>query len=74
VIASHYAEPVERLVGAETAMREAPSSDGETICALTAGATFLVVEDSLGWSWGYGGSDRRVGYVVSGALAPSAKH
>ena len=74
MIASHYAEPVERLVGTQTPLRETPSSDAETICALTAGATFLVVEETLGWSWGYSGSDRRVGYVESGALAPSAKH
>ena len=74
MIASHYAEAAERLVGAQTTLRESPSSDGASICALAVGAPFLVLEDSLGWSWGYGGSERRVGYVESRALGSSAKH
>jgi hypothetical protein len=27
-----------------------------------------MLDDSLGWAWGYAGSDRRVGYVRSETL------
>jgi hypothetical protein len=27
-----------------------------------------MLDDSLGWAWGYAGKDRRVGYVRSEAL------
>ena len=28
-----------------------------------------MLDDSLGWAWGYAGEDRRVGYVRSETLA-----
>jgi hypothetical protein len=27
-----------------------------------------MLDDSLGWAWGYAGEERRVGYVPSSAL------
>ena len=30
---------------------------------------FLLLDDSLGWAWGYAGKERRVGYVPNRALA-----
>jgi hypothetical protein len=27
-----------------------------------------MLDDTLGWAWGYAGEDRRVGYVRSGAV------
>jgi hypothetical protein len=30
-----------------------------------------MLDDSLGWAWGYAGKDRRVGYVASEALGPA---
>ena len=35
---------------------------------LTPGEPFLLLDDSVGWAWGYAGKDRRVGYVRSEAL------
>ena len=35
---------------------------------LEAGERFLLLDDSLGWAWGYAGEDRRVGYVRSECL------
>jgi hypothetical protein len=29
-----------------------------------------MLDDSLGWAWGYGGKQRRVGYVPSDSLQP----
>ena len=34
------------------------------------GEAFQMLDDSLGWAWGYAGEDRRVGYVPSEALEP----
>ena len=69
VIASHYAEPLSRTIGAPTALRSAPSDDATDIGALTAGQPFALLDDSVGWAWGYAGAERRVGYVRSDSLA-----
>ena len=67
MIASHYAEPVERVLAGAAQLHPAPSAE-ETISLLPAGERFLMLDDSLGWAWGYAGADGRVGYVRSGAL------
>jgi hypothetical protein len=69
VIASHYAEPVERVLNARAILRSGPSADGEPIGDLAPGERFLMLDESLGWSWGYRAEDRRVGYVPTSALA-----
>ena len=68
MVASHYAEPIERLIGAPTVLRNAPADDAETLRPLAADEPFAMLDDSLGWAWGYAGSDRRVGYVRSETL------
>ena len=68
MIASHYAEPVERRVGRAATLHGAPSAVADEIRELRAGEHFLLLDDSLGWSWGYAAEDRRVGYVPSAAL------
>jgi len=35
---------------------------------LKAGDTFFMLDNSLGWAWGYAGPDRRVGYVKAEAI------
>jgi hypothetical protein len=69
VIASHYAEPVERRLRAPATLRTRPSGDAEALRELEPGEAFLMLDESLGWAWGYAGPDRRVGYVPSEALA-----
>jgi hypothetical protein len=69
VIASHYAEPVERRLIASAALRDAPSLDAALMRDLHPGDLFLMLDDSLGWAWGYAGEERRVGYVPSGVLS-----
>jgi len=69
VIASHYAEPVERRLAAAATLRAGPSEDSQPLGALDEGERFLMLDDTLGWAWGYAGPERRVGYVRSGALA-----
>jgi hypothetical protein len=68
VIASHYAEPVDRAVAATTTLRASPSDDAEAIRELGAGEPFAMLDDSVGWAWGYAGKERRVGYVRTEAL------
>lgn len=49
-------------------LRDGPSCEAEPVGELAAGERFLMLDDSLGWAWGYAGADRRVGYLDSGAL------
>jgi hypothetical protein len=52
-----------------TELRTAASEEAETIGQLRAGERFDMLDDSLGWAWGYAGEDRRVGYVHLSAIA-----
>jgi hypothetical protein len=70
VIASHYAEPVGRVIAMPTALRSGPSEEAEPIRELYRGDSFAMLDDSLGWAWGYASEDRRVGYVPSSVIAP----
>jgi len=68
VIASHYAEPVARRLRKAAALRQAPYPDAAEVRELGRGEAFLMLDESLGWAWGYAGDDRRVGYVPTDAL------
>lgn len=50
------------LIRAET-LRSAPSDDGVALLDLKPGDPFSMLDNSLGWAWGYAGKQRRVGYV-----------
>ena len=65
VIASHYAEPLGRRLNSAADFRRGPSNDAELIGRLQPGDAFELLDDTGGWAWGYGGADRRVGYVRS---------
>ena len=69
VIASHYAEPVDRVVALRAPLLSTASEDAEVVRDLETGETFAMLDDSMGWAWGYAGKDRRVGYVRSEVLA-----
>jgi len=69
VIASHYAEPAARQVAIDCSLRDGPSDDALVIGHLAKGEQFAMLDDSLGWAWGYAGETRRVGYVRSETLA-----
>jgi hypothetical protein len=68
VIASHYAEPLDRRLRKSASFRRAPAEDAELIAQFQVGDSFELLDDTGGWSWGYGGADRRVGYIRSDAL------
>ena len=68
MIASHYAEPLARVISVQTPLREAPSDGAPAIRELVPGDPFAMLDVSLGWAWGYAGEDRRVGYVRSEAV------
>lgn len=69
MITSHYAEPAARTLADAAPLRSAAAMDSQPICQLNPGDRFEMLDDSLGWAWGYGGPDSRVGYVDSEALA-----
>ena len=69
VIASHYAAPISKTVVANALLRTAASDDAEEIAELEADDPFSLLDDTLGWAWGYAKRDRRVGYVRSEALS-----
>jgi dipeptidyl peptidase-like protein len=69
VIASHYSEPVERRLGTVAILRAGPSAESESLSELQSGEPFLLLDDSIGWAWGYAGEKLIVGYVPSEALA-----
>jgi len=68
VIASHYAEPMKKIVVANAPLRIAAFDDAEELAELEPADPFSILDDTLGWAWGYAGRDRRVGYVRSEAL------
>ena len=72
MIASHYAEAVERTIAIPVALRRGPSDEAEQVRDLAPGEPFSMLDDTLGWAWGYAGTERRVGYVRSGAVAATA--
>ena len=55
-----------------TNLRSGPSDEAEVLLELKAGDPFAMLDNSLGWAWGYAGSDRRVGYVRSDAIGSRA--
>jgi dipeptidyl peptidase-like protein len=71
VIASHYAEPVDCIVVGPVTLRQSPSDEGEPVRELAPGEPFAMLDESLGWAWGYAGKERRVGYVRSAAVRPN---
>jgi len=68
VVASHYARPLQSVIVAAAPLHSEPSEDSPHIAALEPGDRFDLLDNSLGWAWGYAGKDRKVGYVRSEAL------
>ena len=68
VIASHYASPAGRRVVKRGTLFEGASEESARLGVVQAGEPFDLLDDSLGWAWGYAGSERRVGYVRSACL------
>ena len=68
MIASHYAEPFERVVAQAATLRFGPSDESEAVAQLKSGDPFAMLDNSLGWAWGYGGKERLVGYLRAKAI------
>lgn len=67
VIASHYAEPLDRLLVAASPLLATPDQSAEPILHLSAGEEMRVLDISRGWAWGYGPGGQ-VGYVHAAAI------
>lgn len=60
---------MKKVVVANAPLRTAASDDAEELAELEPEDPFNLLDDTLGWAWGYAGRDRHVGYVRSDALA-----
>ena len=56
------------MIAHSATLRETPSEDSEVIREVSPGEPFALLDDSVGWAWGYAGTERRVGYIMSDAL------
>jgi hypothetical protein len=68
VIASHYADPLERRLTTDALLLAAPDEGAEQLAQLPAGTSLLMLDNSRGWAWGYAGEEGLVGYVRSEAI------
>ncbi len=50
-------------------LRADSSDEAEVLAHLSPGDRMRMLDNSVGWVWGYAGEDGRVGYVRSEALA-----
>jgi hypothetical protein len=71
VIAPHYAQPIPVPVAIASTLRPEANEDSPAIAEIEPGATFELLDDSLGWAWGYASPKRLVGYIPSEALQTS---
>ena len=60
---------MERLVVSSAPLRLKAADDAEELAELEVDDPFSLLDDTLGWAWGYAGRDRLVGYVRSEALS-----
>lgn len=70
VIASHYAEPLGRVLAEAADLLAEPDPGAEVLTRLGAGESLSMLDNSRGWAWGYAGPERLVGYVRSDAVQP----
>ena len=68
MIASHFAEPLERRLSRAAPLLTAPADNYEVLAELVEGATLQMLDNSRGWAWGYASEERLVGYVRSEAI------
>ena len=50
-------------------LRSGPSESADVVAELAVGEHFRMLDDTLGWAWGYAGPEGRVGYVRSEAVS-----
>ncbi|MBB3763996.1 hypothetical protein FHS50_001019 [Sphingomicrobium lutaoense] len=68
VIASHFAAPRSKTLSSAADLHQSPDENSERVARLDEGAPFAMLDSRGGWAWGYGGEDRKVGYVRVDAL------
>ena len=56
------------MIGTDTGLWSAPTDSAEQLVQLKAGDAFAMLDNSLGWAWGYAGAEGRVGYVRAEAV------
>lgn len=64
--------PLPMTVANAASLRAEGSEESAAIARLQPGDSFELLDNSLGWAWGYAGPKRLVGYVPSETLQPPA--
>jgi hypothetical protein len=57
------------VIKTKAELRSEATDEAPVVRELAPGELFAILDDSLGWAWGYAGAERRVGYLKSDALA-----
>ncbi len=68
MVASHYAEPLDKELLKGAPLFEGASDSSSIIRQLSKGENFAMLDCTRGWAWGYAGAERRVGYVRAEAI------
>ena len=68
VIASHYAEPLLRLIATPATAYNEPSVDSTVLGEVVPGDELRMLDCSRGWAWGYL-ADGRVAYIEASAVS-----
>jgi hypothetical protein len=68
VIASHYAEPLLRLITKPATAYSDPSADSSVLGKVAPGDELRMLDCSRGWAWGYL-ADGRVAYIEASAVS-----
>ena len=67
----HYAKPMPMAAKKEAvAVKASADRESETVATLAKAATFMAVDMSGGWVWGFVADGHRVGYVLQSDLDP----
>lgn len=68
VFAPHYAAPVDRMIGMETALRVDRKAGARVLATLAPGSAFELLDIVGGDAWGIAVAQSLVGYVHTAAL------
>lgn len=68
----HYARPMPMTATSDADVHLAADATTDVLASLKSGDTFMVVDMSGGWAWGFAAADHIVGYVPLSLLEQPA--
>jgi hypothetical protein len=64
--------PLPKTVAVAATLHAEPNDESPVIAEVQPGEPFDMLDNSMGWAWGYAGTQRRVGYIRSEAVDAGA--